>query len=896
MGLDLRPGVVQTIVTAQIDEPPVERDADVVRPSLLWRLLKLAALLFVFLLLLDVTASLLVRPKRVRQRLDARLAAAFGRTVQVDDYSFSLWGGPTLKANGVLVGEDPRFGHEYFLRADSLAVRLRWLSLLRGRFELESLSLSDPTLNVVSDGAGDWNIAEWLGHPPAPAANMVGPVRIPFVPRFRAIEVEDGRIYFKRGDEKLAFAFVDVDGTIQADGPERWRLDLAAVPWRAAEILQQAGTIRLAGSVGGTSSALRPASFELSWTEASLSDFLRLLTGGDSGIRGTLAISMNAQTASTGWAIQGQAQLGQVHRWDLGVRPDVPSLSVAAQLALNIPASTLDITDAAVEGPHSNIHGSGAVSWAESATKQKDFTPVAFEVNSAAIDFGDALSWLRAFRTNIPEGVSVTGLAHVTGNAAGWPLRLSDLKVDTSGAELSTAALRVPVRLGEARVQYDHGALQMLPAAITIGTGTDSAEGSFRIELPAPAKHRSAGAPAYTGLHFSGSAANAGDVVDVASAFGWDIAHGWQIAGPVRCDLRWPQLDWPWKTRPAGTVTIGGTGDDAASLHAPFLNLPVSGLQVRMDLKAGESHATLSSAQAFGAHWSGTFDRNDSAPEWQFALLADRLTTADLDRWLNPRWRESFIDRVLPFLESGSSATAVPEGLRGAGQLTVGDFSAAPFDLQDLSGNLEINGRSVMLDNAKAQVFGGSVDGSVAATLTAIPNYDVRANFSGVDIAALTGRTQAETSTFGGRASGEAEISMSGTARSDFADSLECKGALDVRGANWNGIALIDSLAEVKLVPGDSRFDEASGRFACANGAIALKDVVLTGPPAEIQASGSVDFAQHLALQMRVEPDPASVGPIDFAADATVSAVQVTGTAAAPEFSRAVRASPALRR
>jgi hypothetical protein len=72
----------------------------------------------------------------LRRILTARIEAAFGRQVDVGSYHFSLWKGPALKANSVIVGEDPRFGHEYFLRADSMTVRLRWASLLRGHIEL----------------------------------------------------------------------------------------------------------------------------------------------------------------------------------------------------------------------------------------------------------------------------------------------------------------------------------------------------------------------------------------------------------------------------------------------------------------------------------------------------------------------------------------------------------------------------------------------------------------------------------------------------------------------------------------------------------------------------------------------------------------------------------------
>src|SRR5208282_1569077 len=113
-------------------------------------------------------------------------------------------------------------------------------------------------------------------------------------PRFSRIEVDGGRINFKLADEKIPFAFIGVTGTVETDRPGRWRMDLQATPWRAAVILQQAGTIHLSGEVGGTSSRLRPAALDVSWTGASVSDVLRLARGNDFGVRGALALSVNA--------------------------------------------------------------------------------------------------------------------------------------------------------------------------------------------------------------------------------------------------------------------------------------------------------------------------------------------------------------------------------------------------------------------------------------------------------------------------------------------------------------------------------------------------------------------------------------------------------------------------
>src|SRR5580658_5685744 len=111
-------------------------------------------LLLILLWLGDFGVSLLIRHTRLQRKLTARLESVFGRSVEVGRYNFSLWGGPTLEAQSVTFGEDPRFGHEYFLRADSLRVRLRWQSFFRGHMEWGAISLESPSLNLVRNSEG----------------------------------------------------------------------------------------------------------------------------------------------------------------------------------------------------------------------------------------------------------------------------------------------------------------------------------------------------------------------------------------------------------------------------------------------------------------------------------------------------------------------------------------------------------------------------------------------------------------------------------------------------------------------------------------------------------------------------------------------------------------------
>src|SRR5208282_5596330 len=107
--------------------------------------------------------------------------ASFGRPVEVGRFDFSLLDGARLEAHSVTVSEDSRFGHEYFLRAETLTAGLRWRALLSGRFEFGTLSLSRPSLNLVRDAQGRWNIERWL--PPASPGMSPGFVGPPAAPR-----------------------------------------------------------------------------------------------------------------------------------------------------------------------------------------------------------------------------------------------------------------------------------------------------------------------------------------------------------------------------------------------------------------------------------------------------------------------------------------------------------------------------------------------------------------------------------------------------------------------------------------------------------------------------------------------------------------------------------------
>ena len=414
--------------------------------------------------------------------------------------------------------------------------------------------------------------------------------------RFGRIEVESGRINFKRATEKLPFALVNVNGYLEPDGQGRWTMNLSAVPTRAAVVLQQAGTIYVSGHVGGTSSRLRPAVLDLAWGDAALSDVLRLARGYDFGMRGNLALLVHADTESDNWLLQMHAELRQLHRWDLALRADNPALNLNAKMTLYPLASGIDVTDAMFEAPHSWARARARFSWQTPAgfqlpPKSQALSPDQIEITQSRVDLNDVLAWVRAFQSDVAGDLSLHGSASVHAGLSVWPPRLTSAAGAIASADFSSSRLRVPVHVGQTQFRFDHDIFTLLPSTVSYG----SSDGSLHAEAIAHQGPRDF--PSITSPVISPKFAIWWLPPGV---LGWNISRGWDLAGPVRCDLRWLGAKFSWQTQPVGMIEWGGEAT-GGSLLTPFLNQQVTRISARADLKPGSHHIALSAADAFGA-------------------------------------------------------------------------------------------------------------------------------------------------------------------------------------------------------------------------------------------------------------------------------------------------------
>src|SRR6202045_416496 len=440
------------------------------------------------LVVAQIAASISIRTARVHNYFSARLEDAFGRPVQVKHFNIEILPSPRIYASGVTVGEDPAFGYEYFLHAEQLTAGLRWSGFLRGRFEFGTLSLSQPSLTLVRNSEGRWNLEDWL--PPAKRTGAVtspvyGPNRAPTIAnRLEKIEIDDGRINFKKIDIKQPFALTSVSGTVEQISPGRWKLELKAQPWRSGVALQSAGTVQVRGDIAGTSARLQPASFAVRWNRVSLADLFRLLHGKDYGVRGTFELEATAKSGAPpddteatnsralndsfvggDWSYSLRASAAQIHRWDLTERSDNPALTANVQGRCNVALKKLFAETLSIETPLSNLNGT-----AEFRSAANPFMQIKFE--SAGVQAADILSWYRAFHPDVADTISADQFFTGTLQLQAWPVEFQEISVSSFGGAVNLRGSKDALRIGPLHVALNRNRLVTDPLHVALASNS----------------------------------------------------------------------------------------------------------------------------------------------------------------------------------------------------------------------------------------------------------------------------------------------------------------------------------------------------------------------------------------------------------------------------------------
>jgi len=808
---------------------------------------------------LQAGVSLLARTRRVHAYLVARLERAFGRQIEVASFGARILPSLQLDANEVTVGEDPSFGHEYFLRAEHLSAGLRWMGLLRGHFEFGTMSLGKPSLILVQNSEGRWNLERWL--PPAKVnqaqiARFYGPSS-PVAPvnRLKKIDFDDGRINFKTGDDKLPFAFMGVSGSVEQISPGRWQLQLEAQPWRSGVSLQSAGTIKVFGDVAGTSARLQPAEVTLNWSEASLADVLRLFRGQDYGVRGLFALDATAKSGINkadgpgDWTFSVQGRAGRMHRWDLTERTDNPRLDVNVKGRCNVGAVSLVAEEIAVEGPRSNLRGMFRLAGGSAPSME-------LRLDSLGIQASDLLAWYRAFHPDVAEGV--TADQYFTGGMIlrGWPLALESAAFSSSGGIVKVPGFAEPVHIGPLSGGRERGVLTIGPVRVALG-------GEIR-EVMAPKRRRVAlameNAADLTLVHdlstqagslsIEGNFFKAEDFLKLSAVFGRQLNHGWELSGQATAVEK-----WEWKQPFAGRWN-GRVSFSEANLTVAGLNQPLKISESELDWIDGRRVARAVKVEGFGGMWTGNIEETAEAEgeneaKWKFHLNTDQLSAADLDRWAGPRARPSWLQRLLPQLLGGSAPSAPASELvrrvNAEGELGIAQLTIENLKLEHVLAKGSLHDLQLQVPEAQAEWAGGRVRAKINAKFLPRPVYEIAAELDRVNLAELPGAGRI-AERLGGVASGTLQVKTEGVGREELLGKLAGRGEFHLNKVEFRGWDVNASVADGAAHAGISRWATGQVSLRLQDSSILLEDFQLDGGKQLTLVNGTLSFGRNADL------------------------------------------------
>jgi len=274
---------------------------------------------------------------RMRPRIQAALEAAFNRPVEIGPVHLNVFSGPGFTVKDVLIGDDPTAGIEPFAHVEFMQARVRWLSLLRGKLAFSSLRMDSPTVNLVKQQVGPWNIQQLLDHTSGISSGVPD------------IQIRDGRLNFKFGDTKSVFYISAADIDVYPNESGDVVIRFSGAPARTDRGSQNFGELSARGILHFSANSEAQLNIGLRLERTAISEMARLFNGSDMGVHGFAVANARLAGPLSKLAITGDLNITDIHRWDL-MPPKGEGWTLNYRGLLNLPGHQLDVETIAGQG------------------------------------------------------------------------------------------------------------------------------------------------------------------------------------------------------------------------------------------------------------------------------------------------------------------------------------------------------------------------------------------------------------------------------------------------------------------------------------------------------------------------------------------------------------------
>ena len=817
-----------------------------------------ARIAFAALVLLTIAAWLVptfLSANRFRRRLEAGLERALQRPVTFSSASFRLLPRPGFAVENAIVHEDPAFGPEPFARVDQIECDLRWRSLWHSRLDFFRVRLERPSLNIVRNAQGEWNVENLLLKSGVTSAGSPSTTSDSAMGNFD-LEVEDARLNFKVGADKKPFAIVDLRARLSiepARGLVRYRL--SGNPIRTDSSLPPPGLLELTGEwrpgadLGGSLDAT------LQTRGALLYNWVPLVAGRNPEIYGVFDADVRLSGSLRVIKVEGQARLTQLHRWEL-LPPSGPmpfTIHFRGEFDRPRRRALLESVDATFADSH--IHLTGAVDNIP-ASPELDLV-VALE--RARLE--DLLAVTRRFW-------ALTGTLGLSGRVDGlmsiqgpWRERRYGGFVGAREVTLSTPSMTFPV--SEVALRIDNQGARLAPVRFALAPRVELvAEGSVERAVPNGARRRGAGLPTYE-LRLSAKSVPLGDLVRFGRAMGIRVAQGLDAQGAGTASFVLSGTAWPF-TRP---VLAGRAELQAARLIVPGLteplNIPRARVQVNGDWIVVEPLVAVMGTSVF----TGRLEhRGERSNPWWFQVKANTLSVEQGALWfdvLGHRPPLALLERI-PGLSSFSARRVAARDLFGAlnakGQFETPVVSYRSLNLEDFRASVEVYGRVIRVAGASFKVGRGSGRGGAEVDLTNAPaRVAGEVTLAGTKLQTLAARLPVVLQKARGTISGNGRFETRGLTREEMSANLSGRGTAHLRNITLGDFDPLQAVSRqanwgtLESARGDVTLPSASIPFEIRDRRVSLAKQPLELEGAKLTLSGSYAFDGALDLNIRAD-------------------------------------------
>ena len=811
------------------------------------------AVVLVFILALVLPPFINV--SRYRSRAAGAISRALGRDVTVSSLELKLLPRPGVVLYNFVVADDSSYGAEPMLRADNVTAYLRLSSLWRGRLEIGTLDLDNPSLNLVRRSDGHWNLEELVERAsqtnPAPTAKARPESR----QRFPYVEASSGRINFKLGDVKKAFAFTDADFALWLESESLWDFRLKARPVRTDVNITDTGTLKLEGRFQRASN-LRdtPLYLKLSFSDGPLGQLTKLFYARDRGWRGDVRASAVLTGSPASLGVTADAEVDDFRRYDIARGEALRLRTHCTGTYSSTNDALFDVRCESPVGPGVLRVRGDAEGWGVGGYD--------WDISAEHIPAERVVAFVRHAKKDLPADLTATGEVEGVFTVRKAPNASPQWSGggQTDSLALQADVLKQGLELGEVQFVVAAAIPSVSPKTrvprsshplARVGQSNQTppplAPPDFQLLIKPFPIQLGAASPATASaslddekynLHLTGGA-ELGRLLNVAEAMGVGTP-GVGLAGTAQVDIN---VAGPWMgftpPAPSGKVQLRTATAELQGVAEP---LEIDSASVVLEDQLIKI-ASFSAGFKQGTHITGSanFPVHCTGPEnclLNFDLRTDDTSLARLNQLLNPSFHQPWY-RLLAIGKRNEDALMK---LHASGHFAASRFELGPVVANNVNGSLELSSGKLRIHELRGDLLGGHQDGSWLADFTVSPprfmGNGVVSKVSMTQLAALmhdnwaTGSVDAEYSlTLSGLSAAKLRSSASGDA-----DFTWTAGSLRHVTLDSHGVPVV--------------FSKFTGKIALQDGTFTLADCKMQSNTSMYAVKGTASYDRSLSVKL----------------------------------------------